>query len=74
LEKLLIRIDEGRARPEDIDTLDSVAGGMQGNTICVLADAAAMPVRSFIAKFRSEFEEHIYTGGCNLGESGRDVA
>ncbi len=74
LEKLLIRIDEGHGEPADIDKLDAVAGSMQGNTICVLADAAAMPVQSFISKFRSEFAEHVTAGGCSVGESGRDVA
>ena len=33
-----------------------VADNMIGNTICVLADAAAMPVQSFLTKFRAEFE------------------
>jgi NADH-quinone oxidoreductase subunit F len=56
LEKILIRLDEGKATPEDIKTLDTVAKGMLGTTICVLSDAAAMPVRSFLAKFPEEFE------------------
>ena len=30
--------------------------GMLGTTICVLSDAAAMPVRSFLAKFPEEFQ------------------
>jgi hypothetical protein len=29
-----------------------------------LADAAAMPTKSFVSKFRSEFEEHLRLGGC----------
>ena len=28
-----------------------------GKTICVLADACAMPVKSLITKFRKEFED-----------------
>ena len=35
---------------------------MEGNTICVFADAAAWPVQSYIAKFRDEFEEFINSG------------
>ena len=35
---------------------------MEGNTICVFADAAAWPVQSYITKFRGEFEEYIRTG------------
>ncbi len=41
-----------------------VADNMMGNTVCVLADAAAMPVKSFVTKFRHEFEEHLRVGGC----------
>ncbi len=66
LEKILIRIDEGSGTSEDLATLDSVARGMLGMTICVLADAAAMPVRSFLQKFRGEFESHVRSGGCDL--------
>jgi NADH-quinone oxidoreductase subunit F len=35
---------------------------MQGTTICPLADAAAMPCRSFVKKFRDEFEHYIRNG------------
>ncbi|HXC50460.1 MAG TPA: NADH-quinone oxidoreductase subunit NuoF [Candidatus Limnocylindrales bacterium] len=56
LEKILIRLDEGRASEGDLVTLDTVAKGMLGTTICVLSDAAAMPVRSFLAKFPEEFQ------------------
>ena len=35
---------------------------MEGITICVLADAAAWPVQSYITKFRDEFEEYIQSG------------
>ena len=49
---------------------------MMGRTVCVLADAAAMPAASYIKKFRDEFEAYIDTtnpperrlqpGGVNL--------
>ncbi|MBI4351338.1 MAG: NADH-quinone oxidoreductase subunit NuoF [Elusimicrobia bacterium] len=58
IEKLLNRFEEGRASRGDIDTLYSVADGMLGRTICPLADAMAMPVMSFVKKFRGEFEAH----------------
>jgi hypothetical protein len=35
-----------------------------GRTICALADAAAMPVRSFIKHFQGEFEYHIQNKKC----------
>jgi len=59
LEKLLERIDEGNGTQADLETLDTVAQGMMGTTVCVLSDAAAMPVRSFLQKFRDEFEAKV---------------
>jgi NADH-quinone oxidoreductase subunit F len=64
LEDLLTRLEEGGARQQDVDLLLKVSDNMMGNTVCVLADAAAMPVISFITKFRSEFEDHLRAGGC----------
>jgi NADH-quinone oxidoreductase subunit F len=64
LEKLLIRFDEGKATEADIKTLDTVAKGMLGTTICVLSDAAAMPVRSFLQKFPEEFEAATRQGSA----------
>jgi NADH-quinone oxidoreductase subunit F len=56
------RITEGRGRLQDLDDLLAIAGDMEGNTICVFADAAAWPVQSYISKFRDDFEEYIRTG------------
>ena len=62
--RVIKRIEEGQGRPEDLDLLLSVADGIQGRTICALGDAAAMPVRSFVQRFRSEFEYHIEHRRC----------
>ena len=62
--KMAGRIERQGGRVEEIDMLDEVAWGMVGRTICVLADAAAMPARSVVQKFRSDFEAHIEHGGC----------
>lgn len=64
LERLLIGLEHGGAAEGDLDLLMQVADNMMGNTVCVLADAAAMPVKSFVSKFRSEFEEHLRLGRC----------
>lgn len=53
--RLLYKIMGGGATSEDLDKLDNVAENIMGRTICALGDAAAMPVRSFIKYFRSEF-------------------
>ena len=62
LEKIIRRIRSGNGTHDDLETLESVAGHMRGTTICPLADAAAMPVQSFLAKFRHEFEHYIEKG------------
>ena len=41
---------------DNIDLLLKIADRMEGKTICPLADADVMPIRSFVTKFRSEFE------------------
>ncbi|MEO1996347.1 MAG: NADH-quinone oxidoreductase subunit NuoF [Planctomycetaceae bacterium] len=62
LHRILQRILRGEGRLEDLDELLGIAGNMEGNTICVFADAAAWPVQSYITKFRDEFEEFIRSG------------
>jgi NADH-quinone oxidoreductase subunit F len=44
------------ARGFGADDLLAIAGDMEGKTICVFADAAAWPVRSYIRKFQHQFE------------------
>jgi len=57
--KIVQRIYNGEGSLKDLDTLLSLAGNMEGRTICVFADAAAWPIQSYIAKFRKEFEDYI---------------
>ncbi len=60
--RILRRIIDGTGSVKDLDELLAIAGDMEGNTICVFADAAAWPVQSYITKFRDEFEEYIRSG------------
>ena len=62
LEDLLTRLEEGGARAHDVDLLKKISDNMMGNTVCVLADAVAMPTISFVTKFRAEFEAHLRAG------------
>ncbi len=57
--RMLERILHGEGKMTDLDKLDQIAANIMGRTICALGDAAAMPVRSFIKYFRSEFEAYI---------------
>ena len=60
--RVISRIVEGKGRSEDLDLLDSVAGKIEGHTICALGDAAAWPVQSFIRHYRHEFAYYIEYG------------
>ncbi|HYK64541.1 MAG TPA: NADH-ubiquinone oxidoreductase-F iron-sulfur binding region domain-containing protein, partial [Patescibacteria group bacterium] len=64
IEKLLIELEAGRGKMEDLKVMYDAAANMEGNTICVLADSLSMPVKSFIPKYREEFEAHIKLGHC----------
>ncbi len=64
LYRLVDRIEQGEGSMDDLEQLDRVALNMMGRTICSLADAAAMPVRSFIQHFRDEFVHHIKYKKC----------
>ncbi|MBI4413835.1 MAG: NADH-quinone oxidoreductase subunit NuoF, partial [candidate division NC10 bacterium] len=44
LHKVLARIERGGGRREDLDLILDVCDNMTGKTICVLSDAAALPV------------------------------
>jgi NADH-quinone oxidoreductase subunit F len=68
LYRMMNRMENGRGTMEDIATLDSVASNMMGRTICALADAAAMPVRSFIKHFRDEFVHHVDHKDCVVAQ------
>jgi NADH-quinone oxidoreductase subunit F len=66
ISQIINRIHRGQATKDDIDLAYELACNMEGRTICPLADAAAAPVKSFITKFREEFEAHVENKGCPL--------
>jgi NADH-quinone oxidoreductase subunit F len=68
LYRMVHRIEHGQGRMEDLEVLNSVADNIAGRTICALGDAAALPVKSFIKHFRSEFEHHIHNKHCLVAE------
>jgi NADH-quinone oxidoreductase subunit F len=65
--QLLRRIEEGEASQGELDVLLNVCDRILGNCLCPLGDAAAMPVASYVAKFREEHQRHIDEGGCPFG-------
>jgi NADH-quinone oxidoreductase subunit F len=65
--QLLRKIEEGEASQGELDVLLNVCDRILGNCLCPLGDAAAMPVASYVAKFREEHQRHIDEGGCPFG-------
>jgi len=61
---ILWRVERGGASPRDIELIQNLTDNMMGKTICVLADALVMPVKSFLKKFQNEFDEHFAHGRC----------
>jgi NADH-quinone oxidoreductase subunit F len=57
--KILNRITDGNGSTHDLDLLISVAGNIEGNTICALGEAAAWPVKFMIMRFRDYFENRV---------------
>ena len=64
---LLEKIEEGRAERRELDLLLDVCDRILGNCLCPLGDAAAMPVASYVAKFRDEYRRHVDEGRCPFG-------
>ncbi|HEY4716887.1 MAG TPA: NADH-quinone oxidoreductase subunit NuoF [bacterium] len=69
IEKVLHRIEKGKGVPGDVELIESVANNIMGRTLCPFGDALAMPVLSFVKKFRHEFIDHAAGKIC-----GRAVA
>ncbi len=66
--QLLHKIEDGHATEADLELLLDVCDRILGKCLCPLGDAAAMPVASYIDRFRDEFRAHLDTG-CPRRES-----
>jgi NADH-quinone oxidoreductase subunit F len=65
--QLLHKIEDGDAEQFELDLLLDVCDRILGKCLCPLGDAAAMPVASYVNRFREEFQAHVDHGGCPLG-------
>ena len=66
LKQVLHRLEAGQGREGDIELLLDVASNIYGRSFCALGDAAATPVTSAVAHFRSEFEAGMHTPAWEL--------
>ncbi|MDD5250711.1 MAG: NADH-quinone oxidoreductase subunit NuoF [Rhodocyclaceae bacterium] len=65
VERMLADLEEGRARPEDLEQLEAHTRLLgPGHTFCALAPGAMEPLQSGLKYFRGDFEEHLRAGGC----------
>ena len=67
--QILDSIEAGTASQGDLDLLLDVCDRILGKCLCPLGDAAAMPVASYVDKFRAEFQAHLDSGCPMHGES-----
>ncbi len=65
--QILKKLEDGTAAQGELDLLLNVCDRILGNCLCPLGDAAAMPIASYVAKFREEYQRHIDEGGCPFG-------
>jgi len=76
--RVMNRLVQGRAEPDEIDVLEQVTRQVEGHTICALGDAAAWPIQGLIRHFRPEIEDRIaqYKSGraAAMNQSGRSAA
>jgi NADH-quinone oxidoreductase subunit F len=67
--QILEKIEAGHAEQPELDLLLDVCDRILGHCLCPLGDAAAMPIASYVTKFRDEFQAHVDQGGCPFGDS-----
>jgi NADH-quinone oxidoreductase subunit F len=69
LHKILLRFEQGRGGPEDLDLLVSLCGQISGKVLCALGDFATSPVTATIKHYRPEFLRAIERGADAQGTS-----
>jgi NADH-quinone oxidoreductase subunit F len=67
--KILHRIEIGRGRLDDLETLKDVGDNMLFKNFCALGDGAVSPIDSSLKYFRDEYVEHVKGGRCPFDES-----
>lgn len=69
--EVLTRIENGKGRKEDLDTLHNLCDFMWlGKTHCALAPGAVEPLKSALRYFIDDFEQHIDKGCCSYQQQG----
>jgi NADH dehydrogenase (ubiquinone) flavoprotein 1 len=65
LERILVRIEHGKADEAEIPMLEEITRQIEGHTICALGDAAAWPVQGLLRHFMPVVESRIQNPGAH---------
>ncbi len=63
--EILEGLEAGRGKPGDIERLRDLCDGIEGRSFCPMGEALVAPIKSSLACFEQEYEEHIRHGGCH---------
>jgi NADH-quinone oxidoreductase subunit F len=66
--EILEKITQGKAVPEDLDTLEDLARKVSSTSLCGLGQTAPNPVLTTLQYFRDEYEAHIINKKCPAGQ------
>jgi NADH-quinone oxidoreductase subunit F len=69
MKKITQKILKGEGSMEDIDLLRELCDNIEMKTVCVLSAACTMPVRSYLDKFRHEFEAYVTENEPSVAEA-----
>jgi NADH-quinone oxidoreductase subunit F len=62
--QILRRIEHGKGKMEDLDTLARLCPNIAGRTVCAFGEAEIAPITSTLQYFRGEYEAHIQEQRC----------
>lgn len=65
MRKITRRLLDGEGTLADVDLLRELCDNIEMKTVCVLSAACTMPVRSYLDKFRHEFEAYAVDNGAD---------
>ena len=69
MKKIIQKILKGEGSMADIDLLRELCDNIEMKTVCVLSAACTMPVRSYLDKFRHEFEAYVTGNKPSVAEA-----
>jgi NADH-quinone oxidoreductase subunit F len=69
MKKIIKKILKGEGSMADVDLLRELCDNIEMKTVCVLSAACTMPVRSYLDKFRHEFEAYVTENEPSVAEA-----